>query len=160
MSEKWISAPGRNGRLVAARLLTGEDLVEGILEIIRSSGFESGSVQVIGAMSEVSVLYPKATKWKESPEEIKGVAKLEGPIQIGSALGIFGTSDDGRVVMHMHGVFTGKGGRTVCGDPLPGASPVWLTADVMIQEFNGVNMKPVYDEDLDNEFFHPETHEG
>ena len=158
MSKNWLAASGRNGRLTAARLLTGEDLVEGILDVIRASGFKSGSVQVIGAMSKVAVLYPKDTVWKENPGEVRGIAEVEGPIQIGSALGVFGTSDDGRVVMHIHGTFTGKGGRTICGDPVPGASPVWLTADVVIQEFEGINMKPVFDEELDHEFFHPESH--
>ncbi len=158
MSEKWMSAPGRNGRMVAARLLTGEDLVEGILKVIGASGFISGSVQAIGAMSRVSVIYPTATTWKEDPAEIRGVAEIEGPVQIGTASGFFGTSDDGRLVLHIHGTFTGRDSRTVCGDPVPGASPVWLTVDLVIQEFEGVNMKPERDPERDHEFFHPVPH--
>lgn len=156
MDKKLIAASGREGRLVAARLLTGEDLVEGVMEIIRGSGFKSGNVHVIGAMSKVAVLYPKGMVWKKSPEELKAVMELEGPIQIGYAHGVFGAKQDGGIFMHMHGVFMGKDGKTVCGDPVPGASPVWLTADVTVREFLGIDMKPMLDEELNNEFFHPE----
>ena len=65
MSEiKSHAAVGRSGRLLAARLLPGQDMVNGLIELITANGIKSGIVTALGSLRCATVLWAKTVDFK------------------------------------------------------------------------------------------------
>jgi len=150
-----ISAVGRPGRLLAARLLPGQDLVEGALGLIKANGFRSGTVTAIGSLRSAKVVWAGSMDFGDDPMSVAVFYEMPGPVELGVAQGAFGTDENGQVVMHIHGLVMDKDGQMRCGNLLPGSAPVLATVDLTIQEMAGLELAPTLDPVFKNKFLHP-----
>jgi hypothetical protein len=80
---------------------------------------------------------------------------MEGPVDLGHGWGIFGTDEDGSVVLHFHGIIMDKEGNMRCGNLEPGSAPVMATLDLTIQELLDVEIKPILDPALNHKLLNP-----
>jgi hypothetical protein len=152
-----IAALGRPGRLLAARLLPGQDVVEGINGLIRQFGLASGTVTAIGSLRSAQVVWAGSMEFGEDPMSVAVFHEMEGPVELGLAHGVFGTDEDGRVVAHIHGLIMDKSGQMRCGNLVPGTAPVLATVEVTLLEFEGLSLKPTLDPAWKHRFLHPQA---
>jgi hypothetical protein len=152
---KCITAEGRPGRLVAARLKPGQDVVESLYEIIQAYQIRSGTVRAIGSLRSATVVYPNTMEFSDDPMEAAVFHKIEGPVELGMGYGVFGRNQDGSIAMHIHGLVMDKDGDLRTGNLLPGSAPVLATVELTIQEFLGMELEPTYDPEWKFSFLHP-----
>lgn len=152
---KW--AEGKVGRLIAARLLPGTDVMIGIEKICREAGIRYGVVGcAIGSLEKTTfqILLPK--------EEVKiGAAygepiTLGGPIEILGIRGVIFESEDGGIALHFHATLCDKDGKAMGGHLVYGENPVLATLDVVIQEIEGVRISREYDPETELSMFSPQ----
>jgi predicted DNA-binding protein with PD1-like motif len=148
-------AVGRTRRLLAARLLPGQDVVEGCIELIKANGFRSGTVTAIGSLRAATIVWAKSMDFGEDPMDAAVFHEMEGPVELGLAQGYFGTDQDGSVVMHIHGLIMDADGNMRCGNLLPGSAPVFATVEMSIQEMEDMELVPTLDEVFKHKFLHP-----
>lgn len=161
MSEvKAYVAEGRIGRVLAARLLPGQDVVEGIIEIIKASHIHSGTITAIGSLRGAKVVWAGSMEFGDNPMDVAVFHEMAGPVELGVSNGSFGTDQDGEVVVHIHGMIMDKDGNMRCGNLLPGSAPVLATVELTIQEFEGLELKPTVDPEWKHKFLHPVKSEG
>jgi len=150
-----ITAIGRPGRLVVARLLPGQDVVEGIVAIVKKNQINSCCVTAIGSLRSAKVVWAGSMEFGDNPMDVAVFYEMEGPVELGSAHGICGTDTDGQVVMHLHAQIMDHEGNMRCGNLIAGSSPVLATVELTIQEFDGVTLKPTMDNGWKHKFLHP-----
>ncbi len=156
MSEgKWICAEGRPGRLVAARLLPGQDVVEAVLGLAREHKIKSGRVWAIGSLAEATVVYPNSLDFGEDPMSVAVFHKMEGPVEMGFGYGVFGVDGEGPQNLHFHGLIMDKDGNMRTGNLVPGSAPVLATVEMTIQEYEGLELRAVFDPEWKHKFLHP-----
>jgi predicted DNA-binding protein with PD1-like motif len=148
---------GRLGKTVAVRLLPGTDLMNGLKKTCEDNGIRGGAVlTAIGSLQKVTfqVLAPN--------EKAKmGAAYTEpqvtpGPIEILGIQGVILETDSGEVVLHLHGTFCDKEGKTFGGHLVPGENPILATLDAIIGEVADVRFGRRYDEETELNMFSPE----
>ncbi len=152
---KWISAEGKTGRLVAARLLPGQDLVEAVLGLAGEYGLRSGRVWAIGSLSSATVVYPNSMEFGDDPMSVAVFHKMEGPVELGFGYGVFGTGEDGEISLHLHGLIMDKDGNMRTGNLVPGSAPVLATVELTLEEYQGLELRAVLDEEWKHKFLHP-----
>ncbi len=123
---------GNIGRIVVARFSDGEDLLEGIKEIVRKEEIRSGMFHVVGGLKrgdfvvgpEKEEMPPKPV-WRTLQEshEVLGVGT------------IFWEAEEPRI--HFHGAY-GKRDSVKVGCLRKG-SEVFLIIEVIIMEIKGIN---------------------
>ncbi len=156
MSEvKAYAATGKIGRVLAARLLPGQDVVEGIIELIKSNEITSGTITAIGSLRSAKVVWAGSMEFGDNPMDVAVFYEMEGPVELGVSNGIFGTDKDGEIVAHVHGLIMDKEGNMRCGNLLPGSAPVLATVELTIHEFVGLELKPTLDPEWKHKFLHP-----
>jgi predicted DNA-binding protein with PD1-like motif len=148
-------ALGRPGRLLAARLLPGQDVVEGVIGLIEAHGLASGTITALGSLRSATVVYARTMDFGDDPMSAAVFDRLDGPVELGVAQGVFGRDEEGRVVIHLHGLVMDGTGRMHCGNLLPGSAPVMATVDLTIQEFEGLVLQPTLDPAWKTRFLHP-----
>ncbi len=153
--KKWIAAVGKPGRVVAARIERGNDAINSIIELIKEYGFKSGTVTGIGSLNSAKVIWARTTDLTQPIEEIIVPYIMEGPVDLGIGWGMFGTEEDGNVILHFHAIIMDKEGNMRCGNLQPGSAPVMATLDLTIQELVDMEIKPTLDAVLNNKFLHP-----
>ncbi|MCF0137639.1 MAG: DNA-binding protein [Oscillospiraceae bacterium] len=156
MDEKCIqSAIGRQGRVVAFRLMPETDVLLGIAEACRRYDIKNAViVSAIGSLHDV-----KYCNVVEMPEKKVGYGysealTLSGPIEMTGASGIVCHDDNGEINLHVHFTMsdrygTGHGGHLVEG------TKVLITVDVVVAELEGIDMCREYDEYTDVFLFSP-----
>jgi uncharacterized protein len=152
---KAYSALGRSGRVLAVRLLPGQDVVEGIIGLVKEKNLRSGTITAIGSLRSATVVYPNSMEFGDNPMDVAVFYKMEGPVELGIGHGVFGREEGGEVGMHFHGVIMDKNGNMRTGNLVPGSAPVLATVDLTIQEFEGLEIKPTLDPAWKNKFLHP-----
>lgn len=100
--------PSDDGRAALVRLGRGSDMLRSLNEAAAELGVQAGTVQAIGAVSELAVAY--------FVQEEKRYRDIRFPehLEIGSALGNVSLKD-GAPFVHMHVTATRIDGRTVGG---------------------------------------------
>lgn len=142
--EEWASASGKVGRIVAAKLAEGTDLVEGIYGIAKEYGIKSGNVTAIGSLNSATVVWASSTDVSRPLNETEMSYTMEGPVEMCIGWGVFGTDEAGVLHMHFHALVMDKEGLIRGGNLKPGLAPVMATVDLTIYEFTGIIMKPVF----------------
>ncbi len=150
-----VAAMGRPGRLLAARLLPGQDVFKGVVELIKAHQFKSGTVTAIGSLRSATVVWAKGMDFQGDPMDMAVFYDMEGPVELGVGQGLFGTDEDGSVVMHLHALIMDKDGNTRCGNLIPGSAPVLATVELTIQEMAGLKIEPTLDPKWNYKFLHP-----
>jgi predicted DNA-binding protein with PD1-like motif len=151
------AAVGRSGRLLAARLLPDQDLIEGITALIRAGGFRSGAVTAIGSLKSATVVWARKMKLEGDLMDASVVYEMPGPVELGLAHGYFGFDQEGGFFMHLHGIIQDKEGRMRCGNVKPGSAPVLATVELTIQEFEGLDLNYTLDEEWKHKFPKPRS---
>lgn len=144
--------PARSGRTVLARIQRNTDLLTGLIDICRKSGFRMAYVEtVIGSLRKAEISWTKpSTKTKRGSERTP-VVPIEGPIEFISGQGIFCLANPDRPVVHFHGCFCDSEGKCWAGHFFQGGNPVHSTMDVVMHELLDVKMNWVHDEEIDLE---------
>lgn len=156
MSEvKAYVAEGKIGRILVARLLPGQDLVEGIMELIKAKHINSGTISAIGSLRSAKVVWAGSMEFGDNPMDVAVFHEMAGPVELGVANGVFGTDEVGEITLHVHGLIMDKDGIMRCGNLLPGSAPVLATVELTIQEFDGLELRPTLDPKWKHKFLHP-----
>lgn len=103
------------GDAAMVRLETGEDLYDGLAQAVTDLGFRAGTVQVIGAVSNLVLGY-----YEQSAKEYRTL-EPEGHWEIAAGLGNV-SMKDGEPFLHLHVVATGEDGSAVGGHLKPGST--------------------------------------
>ena len=111
---KAHSALGKPGRLLAARLLPEQDVVEGIIGLVKMHDIKSGTVTAIGSLRSAKVVWAGSMEFGENPMDVAIFHEMKGPVELGVAQGVFGSDEDGQVVIHIHGMIMDKEGNMRC----------------------------------------------
>lgn len=149
MSEVRVNyACGKPGKMIAARILPGTDLLTGLEEICDQNGVKYGAVNCFGSFSAAGYMYlvPMDAKMGAGYGD---VIKQDGPIEFLSGTGIITQTDKGATELHFHGTMCDKDGKVFGGHIVKGECPVLTTVDVVITEATGVEMIRKYDEETD-----------
>lgn len=150
-------ACGKFGKIVPVRLLPGTDLMNGLKKTCDDNGIRHGTIlTAIGSLRKVTlqVLVPN--------EKTKlGVAYTEpqtvlGPIEILGIQGVIFETETREVVLHLHGIFCDKNGKTLGGHIVSGENPILATLDAIIGEVADVRLMRRHDEETDLNLFSPE----
>lgn len=151
----WISAEGKTGRVVAARLLPGQDVIEAVLGLAQEHGIRSGRAWAIGSLREATVVYPNTMEFGDDPMSAAVFHKMEGPVEMGFGYGVFGIDEDDSPNLHFHGLIMDKEGNMRTGNLVPGSAPVLATVELTIEEYQGLELRAVPDEEWKHKFLHP-----
>ncbi len=123
---------GTAGRIVFFRILEHEDLAEAIVKRAEEGGIRSGLFIVIGSLEKAIIGYYRDGKYT--------YVKLDGPLEIASCSGNIAVDENENTVIHPHIVVSNDEGRAFGGHLMKG-SPVGATAELVIIEVEGVDLK-------------------
>ena len=149
------SAVGTAGRTVVARLRPGTDLMTGLKDIAEENGLKAAYIPVIiGGVNEAIIEVAEPND--ESPVGVVAKKiKLTGPIAICGAQGMICEMEDGSIEPHLHITFVDSNGHLHGAHLEAGTAIVTTTADVIMQEVQGVKFGRGYDEDIKTTLFLP-----
>jgi hypothetical protein len=145
---RYKSAPGQLGRVIAARLLPGTDIIEGIEKICADYGIDYAFVACsIGSLQKSTFMFavPK-------PEAKIKIAygepfEIPGPIEFLGGQGVVCKNAKGETQTHFHGAISDKLQRIYGGHLLKGGNPSLATIDLIINEVKGMKLLRKYDEE-------------
>lgn len=149
MSEVRVNyACGKAGKMVAARILPGSDLLTSLEYICDQNGIKHGVVNCFGSFSSAGYMYLVPMDAKVGAG-YGHVIKKDGPIEFLSGTGIITQTNKGITELHFHGTMCDQDGTVFGGHIVKAQCPTLTTVDVMIQETCGVEMIRKYDEETD-----------
>jgi len=128
---------GQVGRILFSRIFEDEDLVEAIKKRAEERGVKAGALLLIGTLKNVVLGYYKEGEYK--------YIRLDGPLEIASCIGNVAVDEKGEVVVHAHVVASSEKGEAF-GGHLMKDSHVGATAELVLIEGMGMNLKRTYDE--------------
>jgi predicted DNA-binding protein with PD1-like motif len=105
--------PSEDGRAAFVRIDRGADLLQGLNEAAEKLGVEAGTVQAIGAVTELTVGY-----FDQERREYR-TTRLMSSFEIGSGIGNVSIKE-GKPFVHLHVVATGPDGAAVGGHLMEG----------------------------------------
>ena len=130
--------PSDDGKAAFVRLERGSDMLQGLNEAAAKLGIEAGTVQAIGAVSELAVGY-----FDQDRKEYRTNA-FPSAYEIGSGLGNVSIKD-GQPFVHLHVIATGPDGATVGGHLMEGTKVYMVEA--YLRQLGGT--APVREQDDD-----------
>ena len=142
----WVSAQGKLGKVIAAKVEEGVDLIEGIFKIAKENRIKSGNVTAIGSLRSATVAWANSIDVTKPIGDTMTDYTMQGPVEMAIGWGVFGTANDGKRYIHFHALIMDKNGVVRCGNLKFGTAPVSATVDMTIQELKGLSLKPVYHE--------------
>ena len=74
---KAYSAIGKPGRLLAARLLPEQDVVEGIMGLVKMHDIKSGTVSAIGSLRSAKVVWAGSMEFCDNPIDVAIFHEME-----------------------------------------------------------------------------------
>ena len=155
---RFVSAAGRTGRVVCARLLPGTDFITGLEAACRKHGIKQGSISCsIGSFRRATycVLVP-------NEESVFGAAYgpphvAEGPVELIAGMGVVMVDDQGEMSTHFHAVMCDKEGKAFAGHMVAGGNEALATFDLVITEITGLKMLRRLDEETNLPQFLPQA---
>src|SRR5262245_55800951 len=115
--------PSEDGNAAFVRLNRDTDMLEGLNEAAQKLQTEAGTVQAIGAVSELVVGY-----FDQERKEYR-TNSFPSAFDIGSGVGNVSLKD-GKPFVHLHVVATGPDGESVGGHLMPGTKVYLIEAYV------------------------------
>jgi len=114
------------GRVIVARLMPDEDLIDAIKEIVRKYNIKAGLINVIGALKKVTIgffdLKTKEYNFKTFEEDVELI----------SCMGNIAYKDE-EPIIHLH-VSVGKDDFSIIGGHLSQPSIISVTGEVYVYE--------------------------
>lgn len=154
-----IMALGETGRVVAARISPGQDLVPTIKEICKKNSIESGViVTCIGSLKSANLVSIDSVPRGESKIGIGhgSPVKTPGPLLLLSSQGNICQTDENQIFIHLHGVISDKEAHLFGGHFAQSDNPVLLTMDLIIIETRNIKMLRRYDDAVGRVEFYPQ----
>ena len=138
---RFLSAEGASGRLVAARLKPGTDLIGGIAAVCRTHKIKQGYIGcVIGSLRQAKYVLPITDASTPSGIRYGDPVIVKGPVEFISGQGVICQSPEGELQIHFHGCFCDPDGKNLAGHFSAGGNPVLVTAEMVITEISGMRM--------------------
>lgn len=128
---------GQTGRICFSRIFEGEDLVEAVERRVQESGIRAGIFVLIGSLKKVVLGYYREGRYSW--------IELDGPLEIASCMGNVAVGEKGETAVHPHIVVSNRKGEAFGGHLMKG-SQVGATAELVIVEAVGVNLRRAFDE--------------
>ena len=113
--------PSDDGNAAFVRLERGSDMLEGLTEAAAKLGVEAGTVQAIGAVSELAIGY-----FDQGRKEYRANS-FPSAFEIGSGVGNVSLKE-GNPFVHLHVVATGPDGASVGGHLMEGTKVYLIEA--------------------------------
>ncbi len=150
-------ASGRFGKVVPVRLRPGTDVMDGLKQVCAQHKIKHAAILMgIGSLRQLSfqVLIPK-------PETKLGAGYtdpmvVQGPVEILSLQGVVFQSEEGEMLLHVHGTFADQAGKVYAGHVVSGANPILATLDAVIAEVDDVRLTRRTEPDVAMALFTPE----
>jgi predicted DNA-binding protein with PD1-like motif len=120
---------GKIGRIIIGKLAKGEDLYQGIINVLKRNNVTSGIVFVLGALDRVRVAYYNLEK------KVYEERAHEGMVELTSGVGNIALNKDGELILHLHIVTQDESGNTFSGHVVLG-NRVGVTVEYMILEID------------------------
>jgi predicted DNA-binding protein with PD1-like motif len=139
-SPHFSSAAGRNGRVIAARIHPGRDVLASIEEVCHAHDLVCGQITTsIGSLQRVALHY--VSRLKPIPGEgYNTQLVMEGPFSLLAGQGLVSPGDEpGRLNIHYHAVISGEKDVIYGGHIEPGTITL-TTLDLFIVEVEGVSI--------------------
>jgi len=154
---RYTAAQGELGKVVAARLLPGTDVIEGIEKICEDHGIKYAFVGCsIGSLQKATFLYLVPKPEAKVKAGYTPPFELPGPIEFLGGLGLVCEGVDGERLTHFHGTVSDKLDHVYGGHFVKGQNLVLVTMDLVIIEVKGVKLLRKYDEETELVNFAPE----
>jgi len=162
MSEepRYSGSEAQIGRIIQARLKPGTDLIGGINKICDDYGIDNGIIAMaIGSMRQAVFKFLVKNEKTKLGSAYGEPYVLDGPIEFCGGQGLICKLEDGKRIIHFHGVFnkTKVEGGKVIPDYLLGGdfgvgmdkNPILATMDLSIIEIKGVNITRKFDDETE-----------
>ncbi|MCD6363935.1 MAG: DNA-binding protein [Synergistetes bacterium] len=144
----------KGGRLIVGRILPGTDLIEGVLNICRKHGLESGSIDVmLGSLRKFTFVYAVKDETKKLKTRYCEPVSVEGPLEFLCGNGIIGKDGRGEVVVHLHGIVSDERRKIHAGHIVKGGNPVLATIELVIRELPDIEIRRELDEETEFPLF-------
>jgi len=150
-------ARGRIGRIIAFRLESATDLVEGLREKAEAEGMRAGAVYFItGGIERAVVEVAQAAPGR--PFGIAGKKiSLQGPLVVCSGQGTICSDEEGRILPEIYVSVADREGRLWGGRLESGSAPVADAIEGAIIEVKEAAFRRVRDEKSGRSLFQPVT---
>lgn len=157
MNEQINMGVGKFGRVIAARLQPGMDVMEGLRQICEEQGLNNGVVICgQGSLNGVRFLNPLERADRASGYGYGDPLELRGPIELVSTSGLISHKEDGSTDLHIHVNLSDRYGNAY-GGHLIGGTKVLITVSFVIAEIEDMEMKLSFDPALGFPAFCPTT---
>ncbi len=148
---------GKFGKIIPVRLLPGTDLMNGLKKVCEDNGVRHGTLlTAIGSLRKLTIQLLAPNEKVKLGAAYTKPQTIPGPIEILGIQGVILETETGEVVLHLHGIFCDKDGKTFGGHIVPDENPVLATLDAVISEVTGVKLTRRYDEETELNLFSPE----
>lgn len=139
LQARFVSAEGKNGRVIAGRILPNTDVLEGIEEICNKHNIRYGQITTsIGSLRKVALTYVTSIE----PQPGTGYTtfmEMEGPFSLLAGQGLVSPGENEKMNIHYHGILSGEEDRVYGGDIKPGTVTL-TTLDIFITEVLEIEM--------------------
>ncbi|WP_417725549.1 PPC domain-containing DNA-binding protein [Salipiger sp.] len=138
MTHPFSSAAGRQGRVIAARIHPGQDVLEAIEAVCLAHDLTCGQITTsIGSLSRVALHYVSRLK-PTAAEGYNTKMVLEGPHSLLTGQGLVTEGDEpGRLNIHYHAVVSGAE-DVIYGGHIEAGTITLTTLDLFVSEVEGV----------------------
>lgn len=136
----FSSAAGQGGRVVAARIHPGRDVLQSIEDVCLAHGISCGQITTtIGSLKRVALHYVSRVE----PDPKLGYTTqliMDGPFSLLTGQGLVSPAEEpGRLNIHYHAVISGEGDVIYGGHIEPGTITL-TTLDLFLTEVHGVEI--------------------
>ena len=125
------------GRVIFARLLENEDLLEAISNTAKKTRITAGFFILIGTLKEAKLGFYRQGKYEP--------IQIDEPVEIVSCMGNISFKEEKDLVVHAHVSVSDEKGQVFGGHVLPGCI-VAATAELMLVEAVDVKLQRKFDE--------------
>jgi len=147
-------ADGKVGKFIAARLLPGCDLIEGIEEVCKENGIKHAYVSCFGSFEKAGYMYLVPQEDTKVGAGYGEVIHCDGPVEFLNGTGVV-CQNDGNYDTHFHATMCDKTGRVFGGHIVKGENPALTTVDFVVIEAEDLEMLRVSDEETELTQFYP-----
>lgn len=151
---RFQSACGKTGKLVAARLLPGCDVIEGIEAVCREHGIKHAYVSCFGSFARAGYMYLVPSPQAKVGAGYGAVNRCDGPVEFLNGTGVV-CQNAGNYDTHFHATMCDKDGRVFGGHLVKGENPALTTVDLVVIESESVQMLRTADEETGLTQFYP-----
>jgi predicted DNA-binding protein with PD1-like motif len=122
---RFLAGEGTGGRVIAARLRPGTDLIGGIAAVCRAHNIRQGYIGcIIGSLRKVEYMLPLTDETTPSGIRYSDPIRVGGPIELIGGQGVICQSPEGELMIHFHANFCDPDGKSLAGHFAAGGNPI------------------------------------